>query len=187
RIDEVEAARAAGHFPTKVSDFCNWCDYKHICPAWKHLFWLEEEKEKIADADQGKQMVDELARLKADKAELEARIEQVREIILEFARQNGLTALFGSGQIAQIKDSEWPRLPDRKLNPQAREALEKLLKEHSLWEKAAEISRFKLDRILKDRTLPEELRQKLRMLAPVEKQFSVSVLRRKDELVQEEE
>lgn len=187
RIDEVEAARASGHFPTKVSDFCNWCDYKHICPAWKHLFWLEEEKEKIADADQGKQMVDELARLKADKAELEARIEQVREIILEFARQNGLTAVFGTGQLAQIKDSEWPRLPDRKLNPQAREALEKLLKEHSLWEKAAEISRFKLDQILKDRTLPEELRKKLRTLVPVEKQFSVSVLRRKDELVQEEE
>ncbi|HXF48195.1 MAG TPA: PD-(D/E)XK nuclease family protein [Verrucomicrobiae bacterium] len=187
RIDEVEAARAAGHFPTKVSDFCGWCDYKHICPAWKHLFWLEEEKEKIADADQGKQMVDELARLKADKVELEARIEQVREIILEFARQNGLTALFGSGQIAQIKDSEWPRLPDRKTNPQAREALEKLLKEHNLWEKAAEVSRFKLDRILKDRTLPEEVRKKLRTLAPVEKQFTVSVLRRKDELVQEEE
>src|SRR3989304_9669148 len=99
-------------------------------------------------------MVDELARLKADKAELEARIEQVREIILEFARQNGLSALFGTGQIAQIKDSGWLRLPDRKLNPKAREALEKLLKELDLWERASEVNRFKLDKILKDRNLP---------------------------------
>lgn len=187
RIDEIEASRAAGHFPTRVSDFCNWCDYKHICPAWKHLFWLEEEKEKIADADQGRQMVDELARLKADKAELEARIEQVREIILEFARQNGLTALFGTGQIAQIKDSEWPRLPDRKLNPKAREALEKLLKERDLWEKASDVNRFKLDKILKDRTLPEDLKQKLKTLAPVEKQFTVTVTRRKDVTEEESE
>lgn len=187
RIDEIEASRAAGHFPTKVSDFCNWCDYKHVCPAWKHLFWLEEEKEKIADADQGKQMVDELSRLKADRAELEARIEQVREIILEFARQNGLTALFGTGQIAQIKDSEWPRLPDRKLNPKAREALEKLLKERDLWEKASEVTRYKLDRILKDRNIPEDLKQKLRALAPVEKQFAVTVIRRKDITPEEEE
>jgi putative RecB family exonuclease len=180
RIDEIEAARASGNFATRTSDYCSWCDYKHICPAWKHFFQLESEKGAVAEADQGRQMVDEYGQLKAEAAELDARIEGVRQAILEFARQNGLTALFGSGQIAQVRDSEWPKLPDKKFNPAARQTLEKLLKEHQLWEKVSEITRYKLGKLLKERNLPEDLKQQLKKLAPIEKQFTVTISRRRD-------
>jgi len=187
RIDEVEASRASGHFPTKVSDFCSWCDYKQICPAWKHLFQLESEKGAVAEADQGKQMVDEYGQLKAEAAELEARIEGVRQAILEFAQQNNLTAVFGSGQIAQVRDFSRPKLPDKKLNPAAREAFEAFLKQHNLWEKTAEVTWYKLDKLLKDQRLPADLKKRLLELAPPEKHFTVSISRRKDVLAEEEE
>lgn len=187
RIDEIEGSRAAGHFPTHVTDFCSWCDYKHICPAWKHLFQLEKEKEAIADADQGRQMVDEYGDLKAQSSELEARIEGVRQTILEFAQQNNLSAVFGTGKLAQVKDFFRPKLPDKKLNPAAREAFEAFLKQHNLWEKAADVTWYKLDKLLKDQRLPPDLRKKLSELVPLEKHFSVTVSRRKDAQESEEE
>ncbi len=187
RIDEIESSRASGHFPTRVSDFCSWCDYKQICPAWKHLFQLEKEKGAIAEADQGRQMVDELAQLKAEAAELEARIEQVREAILEFAGQNGLTALFGTGQLARIFTSERPKLPDKELNPAGRQALENFLKEKKLWDKASDVFWYGLARVFKDRTVPEELKKRLKELAPPEKKSTLQISRRKDVLGPEEE
>lgn len=187
RIDEIEGSRAAGHFPTRVSDFCSWCDYKQICPAWKHLFQLEKEKEAIADADQGRQMVDEYEELKAQAVEIEARIEGVRQAILEFAQQNGLSAVFGTAKFAQVRSFERPQLPDKQLNPSARETLEKLLKEHDLWEKVSDVTWYKLDKLLKDRNVSEDVKQKLKKLAPLEKHFSISVTRRKDAPESDEE
>lgn len=180
RIDEIESSRVSGHFPTRTSDFCHWCDYKQICPAWKHLFQLEKEKGAIAEADQGRQMVDEYSQLKAEAAQLEARIEQIREAILEFAQQSGLTALFGTGQIARIFTGERPKLPDKELNPAGRQALENFLKEKKLWDKASDVLWYGVQRLLKDRSVSEELKIKLREMAPPERKPAIQIKRRRD-------
>lgn len=91
-IDEVEKCQA---FPTTVSSLCSWCEFKSLCPAWKHGEELKGKPPEAFSEDEGVKLVDAYAALSSQKKLLDEDLEKVRERLIAFAKrlQSGLRRL----------------------------------------------------------------------------------------------
>ena len=61
--DIIKKIENCKDFPTTVSNLCDWCGYKTICPAWKHEIELENKTEEEFKDDDGVKLVDTLDRV----------------------------------------------------------------------------------------------------------------------------
>lgn len=98
KIREIENTK---EFPPNVTRLCDWCQYRSSCPAWKHEFKVEEKEINALDA---KNYVDKLAELDFQKKEINNKIEELKEKIIDYARKNDYSAVMGSEKKASLKE-----------------------------------------------------------------------------------
>lgn len=106
-ISDIEKSIAGSNFPPRPSELCNWCGYKAMCPAWRHLYTKKDSADQTDGAP-----IDTDALLK-EYFELTRRIDEDDERKSEIAAQlraymnaNGLTRLFlGSNVLAESQQS----------------------------------------------------------------------------------
>ena len=153
-LEKVRRIEAQSAFPAKTSSLCDWCDYKSICPAWKHLFECEALPEVERASDSGAALVDEYVEVSAEIARLKARQDALRDAIAALAQRDGVDRLFGAD--ASIKVYRYPcvSLPDAK-DPR-RAALEAEVREIGLWERFSSLSSYQLSRAIQDGALTAE-------------------------------
>ena len=77
-------------FPTNVTALCNYCEYQHICPAFKHKVETQQKTLKEFKEDDGVKLVDKLDTLKILKKETEDEIDATQEELIQFAIQKEL-------------------------------------------------------------------------------------------------
>ena len=99
-IKEIEECK---DFPTEVSTLCGWCKFKSICPAWKHEFELEKKTPEQFKDDDGVKMVDELAAFENQKDEALEKIEELKEKLISFSQQKGVSVVWGTDKKASVK------------------------------------------------------------------------------------
>lgn len=100
-IRAIEAGRETGEFPPQPSALCDWCGYKPLCPAWKHLYQKKDAgtNPEVENIDI---MLAEFFTLKKINQETEQRIAELQAILKAYMEREGLTRLFDkSGTIAK--------------------------------------------------------------------------------------
>lgn len=163
KIREIEQCK---EFTTNVTALCNYCQYKPICPAWKHELELEEKGGGMKD-DDGLKLVDEYAKWKQTKDEAEERLEKLRQQIIDFAQKKDTQVVWGTKNKASLR-------PLYKVEyPKTQEFVE-LLKKKGIFDELASVNYYKLAGKARANLLDAEIME----LVKTEKGWQVSLSKR---------
>ena len=168
-IKEIESCK---DFPTTVTNLCDWCAYKTICPAWKHEIELENKTEEEFKDDDGVKLVDELDKLEFSKKKFENEIEKTQERLIKFAEQKTLSVVWGTNKKASVK--EYYKI----IYPENKEELTQLLKQMKLYDKYSMICYQRLSPSIIKNQITDD---KIIKLVKKEKDYRISLSKRKDE------
>lgn len=143
-LDKIREIEAQSAFPARTSSLCDWCDFKALCPAWKHQFETAALPEEERVLESGVVLVDEYVKVSEELAVLKARQDELKERIAARAQLEGLERVFGTG--ASVKVFRYPSLtcPDSK-DPR-REAFEAEVRALGLWDRFSALSGYQLSR-----------------------------------------
>jgi putative RecB family exonuclease len=134
-IHAIEAEEKRGAWEPHTSRLCEWCEYKPLCPAFKHESAMETLPVNEYLKDSGVQLVKKMADLEEEKADLQAKLQtidteqsKIKEALIAFCEKEGLTAVDGPGYRARIKTEEEFKVPRKTEDPFAWELLRTTLK-----------------------------------------------------------
>lgn len=161
-IKEIEIC---DDFPPATSPLCDWCEFKQICPKWRHLY--EAETQEIFTNDDGVKLVDQYAKLKEEELFLNKQLDAIKEKILQFADQKKVSAVFGSDKKATIWSKEVDKLP--KTTDMNYDEFVEITKKLGLWDKFSRLDSFKLEKALQNKELHGEILEILKNFAKKEK------------------
>jgi len=143
-------------FPPFVSSFCDFCQYKKICPMWRHLYEdLGPDDKEIVN------LVGDYLRLKKRYEDDAKKIKKLREEINKYCDKKGIERIFSEEGYIQRDRQVRASYDFSKI----KEILEPL----GLWEEVLEASLAKLKKIWKK--LPKEVQEKIEKEAKQEKEF----------------
>lgn len=141
-----ERVKADKDFEPIPSALCNWCGYRPMCPAWRHLY--KKETDPLLAADEADAVIEKYLELKKTEKQLEQEINILQDQIKAYMEQEKLTRVFGKeGMIS------------KKLIQRYAYDLEKikaLLSPLNKWEAILKADETKLKQVLKE--LPENIR-----------------------------
>ncbi|MEK6886290.1 MAG: PD-(D/E)XK nuclease family protein [Nanoarchaeota archaeon] len=167
RIKEIESCK---EFPTTVTNLCNYCVFKSICPSFKHEVLIEELSKKEFKDDEGVQIVNEFSKVKEDIRELETKEEQLKNDLIAFAKQKSLDVIYGSNKKASVKEYSKVVLPEDS------KELISLLKKKGLYEEFSNLSYPKLNSSI----VKGEMDKEVTKLTTQEKDYRINLSKRKD-------
>ena len=153
KIREIEAQSS---FPARTSALCDWCDYKPLCPAWKHLYETSALPEAERPLEDGVVLVDEYLKVTEELSALKARQDDLRDKIAARAEVDGLDRIFGTN--GSIKVYRFPSIscPDSK-DPR-REAFEAEVRALGLWDQFSSLSGYQLSKAVQAGSVgPEQI------------------------------
>lgn len=159
----VERIEAETEFPTAVGAHCDWCAYKPVCPAWRHVVETTTLAPERFRRDAGVQLVDRYAELKAEERRIEAELEEAQQRLVAFADQEGLERIRGTAHAVSVRRTTTLKFPAR--GDPARPELERVLKEQGRWQEVSELSLRALARALDAGQWSAPLRQAVRRFA----------------------
>ncbi len=111
RISEIENCE---EWETNVSNLCDYCVYKDICPEFSHLIKLEEKSEQEYSEDAGLKAVDEYDSVLTEMKKLENRKEELEAFLTKFASKEGIERVYGTDVSVSVKESSSVELPKDK-------------------------------------------------------------------------
>ncbi len=146
-IAEIQERISAGKdFEPIPSALCNWCGYRPMCPAWRHLY--KKEADPLLAADKTDAAIEKYFELKKTEKQLEQEIKMLQDQIRVYMDQEKLTRVFGAyGTISK-------KLIQRYTYDF--EKIKVLLSPLNKWEAILKADETKLKQILKE--LPEDIR-----------------------------
>ncbi len=174
KIREIEAEK--DYEPVK-GPYCDWCEYQSVCPVWKHVFAVRALPPDAFAAEEGVKLANEFAATKRQLAALKEREEGLRERLVEFCRRKKLKTVQGSAVRVQVKIGERPALPRK--DEARRDELEKFVRDTGRWGEVSSLDTHALGRVLKEKTWPAKLLDRLRDFARMEETVTVSLQREK--------
>lgn len=174
KIKEIELTK---EYPAQVSELCNWCLYKGICPMWKHEIQLEEKPENEYLNDPGLKLVDEYAQTKKEldehRAESEEKMEKLKQALIAFCEKQGVKVVFGTENKVTVKEYEYIKFPGK--NTKEREELIEALKGIHRLDEVSELDVYTLVRVFKDKEWDENDLEVLIRFKTIEKSHRLSV------------
>jgi putative RecB family exonuclease len=170
RIREIEAEE---EFAPNKGSHCEWCEYRPICPVWKHVIHAQALPPAEFAADEGVKLANELAETKRQMRALEQREGTLRELIIEFCRQTRVKVVQGSAAQVSVKIGERTLLP-RKQDARRAE-LEAFVRKTGKWDEVSDLSPSALLQVMKEKTWPANLLKELDKFAWKEESVTVSV------------
>jgi RecB family exonuclease len=146
RISTVAERISAGRFEPRSNPLCDWCDYRPLCPLYRHLF----EKEQGDPAPRMTAIVDEWISLKRRGRDVYRRLDELAALINAFCDEHGYRRLFGSDGAAIDRRPQHVTTPDE---GRVRRILEPL----GLWDRVLSVDTRKLNDLIESRTLAPEV------------------------------
>ncbi|MDA1335210.1 MAG: PD-(D/E)XK nuclease family protein [bacterium] len=159
RIHDIEKATDEGNFPPVPSPLCDWCGYKPMCPAWRHLYKKEETPLENIEIDK---TIGEFLSLKEEIDERKRRLAALTALVNDYMEAEDVSRLFaGGGSILRSLQERAGWDPDK---------VKELLEGDPIYQTLLTVDPKKLTAILKD--LPYETQEKLKNQARVIKKFT---------------
>jgi putative RecB family exonuclease len=163
-IHKIEKEATLGRWEVKISRLCEWCEYKPICPAWKHPVAMESVAPNLYLQDSGVQLVEKYSALEEGKADLQAKIKaieteqkKIEAAVLAYGEKESISVIDGPGYRLQIKtDDEW-KIPRKGEDPLSWELLRNTLKNAGKLEDVSTVNARMLQYASKRGKWPEAL------------------------------
>ncbi len=161
-ISQIEQHRTSGKdFEPMPGPLCNWCGYRPLCPAWKHLYRNQESA--IKNQEEIDQTISEYLALKERDKKNTKRMAELQEAIKSYMERERLTRVFGDeGVISKKTVQRFEYNLD---------AMKELLSPLGKWDSILKPDDIKLRRVLKE--IPEELRTAVEGTRTVSKEYTV--------------
>ena len=169
-IDRIESTKS---FEPHKSRLCDWCEYKPDCPLWKHVVKVEALPAAEFKTENGVKLADSYAGTKLEIQRLEDLLENLREQIIAFAKQQDVSVLQGSGVRVSVSTRDRAVFPEK--NDPERPQLEMFVREAGKWEEVAVLSTFELRRVLEEEAWPVALLEKLGTFARREPKTTIRI------------
>ncbi|MBI3549350.1 MAG: PD-(D/E)XK nuclease family protein [Elusimicrobia bacterium] len=187
----IETIRRDQVFEPTKSALCDWCDYRDVCPLFKHAEACAALPEAQRAEDSGVKLVDAYAALDHRKktlreviAAVESEQEDLEKKLLDFADRGGLQTVAGTDATIDVHEKEEYKFPSRTQAPEKIEAIESKLKETETWTQVSRLDPKSLMDGFKKRRWPEAVMQMIEgwvdKLIRHETSRSVRLHRRKD-------
>lgn len=113
-IRQIQKAEKEDEFPRKQTGLCDYCGYKEHCPSFKHEVKLEKLSVEKFKKDDGVKLVDEYSEIKTKLSELDKKKEEFENNLIEFSKQLGVDVVYGSNNVAKVKEFDKIILPEEK-------------------------------------------------------------------------
>jgi len=170
-LNTIKKIENTDKFDAKASKLCDWCEYKPICPKWKHL---EEIKDKPINEflkEEGVNLVNKYSELLLQKQkvnmELDENLEKLKEALVKYSEKNNLDTIFGSNKKARVWIKDVLKFPNK--NEIGRDVIKTLLINHGFYNDLSDVDTFKLSRMIEENKLPKDLIEKLKELHKIER------------------
>ena len=126
------------------SALCDYCQFRQICPLWKHLYKVEKLPPKEFKADEGVKLVDEYAELKREEKKVQDKISGISEQVKQFGEFMGVKKVYGSDKAITIWSKDAMKFPGK--NDEEREKFVNALKALNLYEKYVDVDNWALEK-----------------------------------------
>jgi len=184
-IHAIEQESKAGQWNVRLSALCGWCEYKPLCPAFKHAMTVQALPENEYFKDSGVQLVQHYAALESQKSDLQAQIKQVEleqkkveEAALRQAEEQNVVSFDGPQHRLHIKvEDEW-KVPRKMEDPLAWELLRTTLKNAGKLEDVSTVNANMLRFAMKRGKWPEPLVKSLTSLITQGIKKTVSLIKK---------
>ncbi|MBW2992230.1 PD-(D/E)XK nuclease family protein [Candidatus Woesearchaeota archaeon] len=163
-IDKIEATK---EFNPIVSKLCDYCEFREICPKWSHLAKLEDKDVKEFKKDEGVKLVDRFALLKQEIKDREIELDDVKEAIINYCKQFGISVVFGSDNKVSWAEVDSVKIPAK--GSEEREKLVNVLKEFRKFSEVSDLDVHALKKTIEEGKWDKELLNKVKKLISVEK------------------
>ncbi|OBW63219.1 MAG: exonuclease [Dehalococcoides mccartyi] len=144
-------------FPACENNFCP-CDFAHLCPLYRHKYAPPPQLPEASPIDIPL-AVEEYVMLQFRKNEIEARIESLKEAIIEYCRASSLGRVFGSEHALSYKEVS--------RSGYNKQAVHDLLEPLGLWDKVSELDKTLLEKYLETDACGKELKDRILALKEV--------------------
>lgn len=144
-----------------AEQICHWCDFKPLCPAWSHQYPKPEAAESPALKDDAKlaKLVDRYGKAHDELKELEEKAEALKAEIVAVLKERGYVKAFGARYEAVMRaDERW------EFGPENRPKVLDAIRSAGFWERVVGPMAPKVQELLKDASLPLDLRDRLQRL-----------------------
>ncbi|MFA5247367.1 MAG: PD-(D/E)XK nuclease family protein [Candidatus Micrarchaeia archaeon] len=174
-IDTVEAAKEKGRFPAKKSSLCDYCEYRELCPEWKHVLSVQLSLSNDYEKIPGVALVEEYAKLKAQEKEIADKIDMARVAVVKFAKAEGITVIQGKNNRLLVRTDLRTGFPTRSGGLTDYRKLEKILKDSGVWVEVSSISNELLSSALEEGKISGKLAEKISEFKKVSETTTVRV------------
>lgn len=160
-ITEIETRIKEGkQFEPLPGPLCNWCGYRPMCPAWKHLY---RKKNDPINQEQIDAKIKEYFSLKKTEKQNEKLLAALQNDIKQYMDQEGVTRVFNDDGVITKKTIQRYAYNYEKIKS--------LLSPIGKWEEILKADDAKLKRICKE--LPEEIRSAIEDARSVAREYEV--------------
>ena len=171
-LRQIGIIEATSDFKANVSKLCDWCEYKRICPQWKHLYPAQETGVKLS-RQEGVDLVRKFLEYSDLVRRNQEELENVRAKILEYASQQGVQTVFGTDH--KVRIMSYPKLSFPKRDDERKDAFYTLLKKIGLWDSLAVPDTYELAKMLNNNEIHEELAKLLNQFIETEETTRVTL------------
>lgn len=161
-IREIQGRMRSGkEFEPVPGPLCDWCGYKPMCPAWKHLY--KNQSAKIKNQNEIDNTIKEFFELKSVGQQNEKRLADLQSQIKEYMETEGLTRVFGENGVISKKTIQRYEYDFEKIKA--------ILSPLGQWEDILSADDKKLKKIMKE--VPQETKEAIEASRAVVKEYSV--------------
>ena len=158
---EVAENIAQNRFPATENQYCP-CDFPEHCPYYRQQYMLakpELARQDVLPGLAAAEAVEEYVLLQAQIKELQSRLEEVRQTIVDFCQAEGLNRVFGREHAITCKLLERTGFNEDEVRA--------LLEPDGLWSRVLSFDQTKLERLIAEGGVAEGIRDKLKALRQV--------------------
>ncbi|MBT3362108.1 MAG: PD-(D/E)XK nuclease family protein [Chloroflexi bacterium] len=178
-VELIEQVENAVDFPPKESALCNWCEYPDLCPLRKHFHMVEPLPPEQFLSETGVSLVNKYAGLKEKESEIKREIEEIKESILSYVKQEGVEVVKGSDRKIKVKFNHKLKLPGK--NDPGRADLDKIIQENGMWNEVSQLDISSLSKALQGRALDETLKNRIIELGTTEESSTIYLSKLKEQ------
>lgn len=148
--DINEKIKDSNKFPPTPSPLCDWCEYRQMCPMWKHMY-KKSQNSNLKSQKEVEEIVKEYFRLKNQNSKNDDRLDELKTFVYGFMDEQKVERVFGEeGYLTRTI---------REKNVYDLEKIKEILKPIGKWEDILEPDEKKMDELIP--SLSDELKEKI--------------------------
>jgi putative RecB family exonuclease len=140
----IEKINKENEFKANQSALCDYCEYKTICPIFKHLYQLQKKTVEEFKADEGLNLVNDYVVLKEKEKKIQEELEVISDRIKKFSDFFGIKKIYGSSHTVTVWSKDGFKFPAK--TDEGRKRFIEAIKALNLYSKFADVDTWQLEK-----------------------------------------